>query len=139
MASRKRKQIPLCRSCHMDRHSNKPSVRGIHTVVSNFQSVRFYHYYSLKRKGKQLTLYSPRPLAIIVYVNPLHNDLSYEDSSHKTIISKSNFTELLVSLILGVAIACYLITLIPGMDSESINNNIDFNPIDICINNFVDD
>jgi len=55
MVKRKHKQIPLCRSCHMICHKEGPSLRGFHTVDSTIPSnVRFFHYYSLKGKGKQL-------------------------------------------------------------------------------------
>lgn len=50
MASRKRKQIPLCRECHMEKHRKLNKGPFV-------EQRRNYHYQSLKRKGKQLVLY----------------------------------------------------------------------------------
>lgn len=53
MASRKRKQIPLCRSCHMVKHRT-PSKE------TYLKQKRGYHYQSLKRKGKDLILFKEK-------------------------------------------------------------------------------
>jgi len=124
MAKRKRKQIALCRSCHMVRHRVGPSLRGIHTVSSIIPSnVRYYHYYSLKRKGKKLVLYSPKPLNITVYeeTHPKHNTLSL-------------ISEILLIIIIGILVIGYLLCMTPEMEHDIVNNT-DFIPSDICINN----
>ena len=63
MASRKRKQIPLCRVCHVDKHAKAKRVLG------GFQKhqIREYHYKSLKRKGKNIVLYKNKDLRLIPY------------------------------------------------------------------------
>lgn len=68
MASRKRKQIPLCRICHVDKHTRANRVIG----GSLKHQIREYHHRSLKRKGKYLELYKSKDL--ILYEGKRNSD-----------------------------------------------------------------
>lgn len=65
MLSRKRKQIPLCRVCHVDKHTKaKRVLRGSFSKPQ----VRQYHHRSLKRKNKYLIVYKSRDLQLVPYL-----------------------------------------------------------------------
>ena len=62
MASRKRKQIPLCRICHVDKHT-----RAKRRIGGSQQQTRGYHHRSLKRKGKSIVIFKEQKFALILY------------------------------------------------------------------------
>ncbi len=124
MASRHRKQIPLCRECHLRRHHRPLNLKGNQLKsIRSYSTVRSYHYYSLKRKGKNLVIYSKRPMALIVYDQKVNNVKAGGYSGF--------LFELFVWTILVVSSLFYLVNL-----SEDELEPKEFEPIDICLNNF---
>lgn len=69
MATKKRKQIPLCRSCHLEKHTRAKRVeRGF-----PMQQIRKYHHKSLKRKGRALVVYKEKQLSLIPHSFEIEN------------------------------------------------------------------